>query len=259
MGHLTAGGVRLVAGGRTLVRDAHFDARPGQITAIVGPNGSGKTTLLRVLAGVSRPVAGSVRLDGVAVARMSSGQRARLMTLLGSDATEPALTVREAVSTGRFAHHPWWDWRRTREDAASADEAIERVGLGALADRPFDTLSSGERQRAWIALALAQGANVLLLDEPTSHLDVRYAHDVLALLRAVARDDATVVVVLHDLNQAAEYADRVALIAGESLLGPTTPANLLDATTLERAYGVSFTAVDIGGARRVFSSGTKQP
>ena len=154
--------------------------------------------------------------------------------------------------TGRFAHHPWWDWRRTVADADAADAAIRRVGLDAFADRPFGTLSSGEQQRAWIALALAQGARVLLLDEPTSHLDVRYAHEVLGLLKRVATDGATVVVVLHDLNEAAAYADTVALLAGGALIAQGPPRAMIDPIPLERAYGVAFVAVDVDGKRRVF-------
>ena len=256
MGRLTAAGVRLTAGARTLLDDASFAAEPGLLTAIVGPNGAGKSTLLRALAGVAQPQAGRIELDGAAVAALRPAERARSITILVDETVEPALTVREAVATGRFAHHQWWDWRRTDDDAAAGADAIARVGLAALADRPFGTLSSGERQRAWIALALAQGARVMLLDEPTSHLDVRYAHEVLALLHAIARDGATVVVVLHDLNQAAQYADRVALLAGGSIEGPAGAEAVLQPAILERAYGVRFLAVDVCGVRRVFSTGS---
>jgi iron complex transport system ATP-binding protein len=245
--------VRLAIGGRPLLEGIDFEVHPGELAAVVGPNGVGKTTLLGALAGLLRPAAGDVQLDGVPVATLSAGERARALTILAEEVDAGGISVREAVATGRFAHHAWWDWRRTEQDAAAAAAALRRVGLDELADRPFDSLSSGERQRGWIALGLAQGADVLLLDEPTSHLDVRYAHEVLALLRAVAREGATVVVVLHDLNEAAAYADRVALLGGGRLLGFGPPETELEPEALRRAYGVPFAAVDAGGARRVFA------
>ena len=252
MGNLSARGLRVVRGGTTVLSGVDLDARVGTLSAIVGPNGAGKTTLLGALAGELRPAAGTVALDGVALSALGAAERARTLTTLAGGTTAPSLTVREAVVTGRFAHHAWWDWRRTAADATEADTAIERVGLAAYADRSFDTLSSGEQQRAWIALALAQGARVLLLDEPTSHLDVRYAHEVLGLLKRVAAGGATVVVVLHDLNEAAAYADHVALLAAGTLIAQGTPRALIDPALLERAYGVAFTAVDLEGKRRVF-------
>ncbi len=254
MGNLSARGLRLARGGRTILDRVDFDARPGAVAAIVGPNGAGKTTLLNALAGALRPSAGSVELDGVPVASLSAAERARALTMLSGGVAPPTLTVREAVETGRFAHHAWWDWRRTAADALEADDAIGRVDLSALVDRPFNSLSSGEQQRAWIALALAQGARVMLFDEPTSHLDVRYAQEVLALLKRVASGGATVVVVLHDLNEAAAYADHVVLIAEGTVIAQGPPSALIDPALLERAYGVEFTAVEIAGQRRVFAN-----
>jgi iron complex transport system ATP-binding protein len=252
VGNLSARGLRLTHGDRTILDGVDLEAQPGAITAIVGPNGAGKTTLLNALAGAHKPKAGSVELDGVSIATLGPAERARAVTILSGGVAPPTLSVHEAVETGRFAHHAWWDWRRTESDALEAAEAIRRVGLETFAERAFDSLSSGEQQRAWIALALAQGARVLLLDEPTSHLDVRYAHDVLGLLKRLASEGATVVVVLHDLNEAAAYADHVALLAAGSVVAQGPPRTLIDPVLLEQAYGVGFVTVEVDGHRRVF-------
>ena len=137
-------------------------------------------------------------------------ERALRVAFVTSDEVLPdALRVRDVVAIGRFPHHRWWQWREDVLDGESVEAALEAVGIGRLADRLFSTLSSGERQRVWIALGLAQATPVLLLDEPTSHLDVRVAHEILGLLRKLARSGKTIACVLHDLNDAAAYADRI--------------------------------------------------
>ena len=256
MGHVTLRGVRLTAGARTLLDDLSLDALPGELVALVGPNGAGKTTLLRAIAGFVMPAAGEIVLDGVAVASLATRERARAVTLIGSDAEAPAGTsVREVVATGRFAYRAWWDWSTSVDDALAAESALERVGLSACAERAFETLSSGERQRAWLALALAQDARLVLLDEPTSHLDPRYALEMLCLMRGIARDATTAFVVLHDLNEAAAVADRVAVLGDGALLAFAPPDDALHPDVLERAFGIAFDRIDAGGAARVFPRG----
>lgn len=256
MGHVKLEGVRLIAGERTLLEAVSFEALPGELIAIVGPNGAGKTTLLRALAGFFAPAAGDIWLDGIAVRALTARQRARAVTLIGSDVEEPhGTSVREVVATGRFSYRPWWDWSETPEDFAAAGLALARVGMEEFAERPFETLSSGERQRVWLALALAQDARLVLLDEPTSHLDPRHALDMLCLMRGIASSPVSSFVVLHDLNEAAAVADRIAVLGEGRLLRFAPPDDALDPQILERAFGIAFDRVTAGGAIRVIPRG----
>jgi len=245
--------VSLSAGGRAILRDITFDARAGELTAIVGPNGVGKTTLLRAIAGIVRPGAGTIAVDGRDVATLQARERAQTFASIAPDAASPdGMTVREVALMGRYAQRAWWSWERTESDLREADSAIATVGLGAFADRSFSTLSSGERGRAWIALGLAQSTSVLLLDEPTSHLDVRVALEMLALLRSLARSGKTAVCVLHDLSEAATFADRIALLGEGTQLAFGEPSAVLDPALLERAYGVPFDRIEDGRRTLVF-------
>ena len=226
----------------------------GEFIAVLGANGAGKTTLLRALAGVRRTDGGRISLDGHDVASLHPAQRARLLAhIAADDLFIDRLGVRDVVAMGRYAHHRWWEWREERRDDAAIARALAAVGMQAFASRAFDTLSSGERQRVWLAMGLAQEAPVLLLDEPTSHLDVRAAHDILGLLRAQAAAGKTVVCVLHDVNEAAEFADRILLIGSGAVLALADPENALSPAVLERAYGVRMERMrSPSGALRVF-------
>ena len=255
MGHVTVHNVRLAAGVRTLLEHVNFEVRPGELLAIVGANGAGKTTLLRAIAGFVPVAAGAVLHDGRDVHALTGPERARSLTLIGDDVETPhGMSVRDVVMTGRFAHRRWWDWITGEADIFAAQGALARVDLASLGERSFDSLSSGERQRAWIALALAQDAGTLLLDEPTSHLDLRVSHQILALLRELARAGKTVVCAIHDVNDAAAYADRIALLGDGRLAALDTPDRVLISGVLETTYGVAMERVRLaGGGIRVFA------
>jgi iron complex transport system ATP-binding protein len=256
MGRVSLRAVTLAAGTRTLLRDVSLEVAPGELIAIVGANGAGKTTLLRAIAGGTRPQQGTIAIDGADPHALHARARARAVTLIGSDVeTPPATTVREVVATGRFAFRAWWDWTHDDASEAAVTTALANVELAQLSERDFETLSSGERQRAYLALALAQDAGVVLLDEPTSHLDPRYALETLCAIRGIASGTRSALVVLHDLNEAAAVADRIAVLGDGRRLVCAAPNDALDPEVLERAFGIAFDRFDDDANVRVIPRG----
>jgi iron complex transport system ATP-binding protein len=233
--------LRLAYHGVPVVHDASIRLAPGAVTALVGPNGSGKSTLLRALARLHRPQHGDVRLDGEegSALALSAKEFARRVTLLAQSRPTPAgVSVHDVVGYGR---HPYRGrWRADDPDGPRAVAWAMRVtGVEAMADRGVDELSGGERQRVWLATCLAQDTGVLLLDEPTTFLDLRYQVEILDLVRDLADDHrVSVGVVLHDLNQAAAVADRVVLLDGGRVRAAGTPADVLTAAALTETYGI---------------------
>jgi iron complex transport system ATP-binding protein len=240
----TNGRVRLAAEHVTLayddsvvVRDLDLQLTEGSFTAIVGPNGCGKSTLLRALGRLMRPASGQVLLDGRAIARTPTREVARVLGLLPQAPVAPdGLTVADLVARGRHPHQTWLrQW--SRDDEAVVAEALAWTDLADLADRPVDALSGGQRQRAWISMALAQGTDLLLLDEPTTYLDLSHQIDVLELVgRLHAERGRTVVVVLHDLNLAARYAQRLVAMKDGALVASGAPDEVLTEALLADVF-----------------------
>ncbi len=211
----------------------------GEITAIIGPNGCGKSTLLRAFARLLAPLAGVVLLDGTDVHRRPAREFARELGLLPQGATCPdGLTVEDLVARGRYPHRGRWrPW--SARDQQQVDAALEQTTMGDLRDQLVDELSGGQRQRAWIAMALAQDTPTMLLDEPTTYLDLAHQIEVLDLLVRLNRERGrTIVLVLHDLNEAARYSDRIIAMRDGRIAADGPPAEVLTAGTVERVFGL---------------------
>jgi iron complex transport system ATP-binding protein len=225
---LAADGVRLAYGDHVVVDDLDLELTDGSFTAIVGPNGCGKSTLLRALGRLLRPTSGTVLLDGRAITSTSTREVAKVLGLLPQTPLAPeGLTVADLVARGRHPHQSWLrQW--SADDEAVVTEALTWTDMADLADAPVDALSGGQRQRAWISMALAQGTDLLLLDEPTTYLDLAHQVDVLELVgRLHAERGRTVVVVLHDLNLAARHAQRLVAMKDGVLVAAGTPDEVL--------------------------------
>ena len=211
----------------------------GSVTAIIGPNGSGKSTLLRALARLLRPETGSVLLDGKEISRMSPGQVARqIATLPQSPGAVPGMTVLELVEQGRYAHTGPLRMRSDR-DREAVERALDLTTSGHFRHRLLDSLSGGERQRVWIALALAQEPRILLLDEPTTFLDINHQIQVLNLIQSLNRERGlTVVMALHDLNQASQYAERLVVLHDGRIVEEGPPKSVIREDILASVFNV---------------------
>jgi iron complex transport system ATP-binding protein len=241
---IAAEGVSFAFRERPVVADVSLAVAAGELLAVLGPNGSGKTTLLRLLAGLLAPSAGTVRLDGQPLGRLSRRAVARRMALVPQDPrVDYPFTALEVTLMGRAPHQTGLGLPSSR-DLAIAEDALARVDAGALAGRVLDHLSGGERQRVFVARALAQEPSVLLLDEPTTHLDVRHQLDTHALLRDLCRERGLAcVTVVHDLNLAMAYCDRVVVLAGGRVAVAGPPAQALTEERVAAVFGVTIAVV----------------
>jgi iron complex transport system ATP-binding protein len=229
---------------RTVVHDLDLAVPDGRVTVIVGPNACGKSTTLRALGRLLKPRSGSVLLDGEALTRLPTKKIAQQIGLLPQTPVAPeAITVADLVARGRQPHQHWWQqWSDADERAVT--EAMERTDVAALADRSVDELSGGQRQRVWIAMALAQETELLLLDEPTTYLDIAHQVEVLDLVRQLNHDkDRTVVLVLHDLNQAARYADHLVAMKSGRIVAEGPPAEVVTADLVREVFGLDCVVV----------------
>jgi len=225
-------------GGTIVVHELSLRIQPGTITVLVGPNGCGKSTLLRGLSRLLKPASGGVYLSGRDIHAMKARDLARKLGILPQSPTAPdGLTVHELVAQGRYPHQNWFQqW--SAEDERIVQDALNTTNLSMFADRPVDTLSGGQRQRAWIAMALAQQTEVLLLDEPTTYLDLAYQMDVLDLLDDLNAEGRTIVMVLHDLNQAARYADTIVAMRGGQILAQGAPEDVMTPENILQVFGL---------------------
>ena len=226
-------------GAAKIIDGLALDVPRGGVTTIVGPNGCGKSTLLRAVAGLIPRERGEVVLDGRNNAEMKRREIARTLAVLPQTPVAPdGLTVRDLVGRGRHPHQTWL--RQTSgNDRAMVDEMMELTQVAEFAERPLERLSGGQRQRAWIAMVLAQDTPLVLLDEPTTYLDLSHSVELLALIRRLADDMArTVVMVLHDLNLAARFSDQLVVMKGGEVQAAGTPAEVVSEQLLADVFSL---------------------
>ncbi len=236
---LTMSQIQYDAGKRRILSGIDLTLDAGRIYGLVGQNGSGKSTLLKIVARQIEPTSGTIEVQGQAASSWRGRAFARQVAYMPQfTSTTDGMTVRELVALGRFPWHGTLG-RFTRADRDMVDEAIRRTDLEKFADRLVANMSGGERQRAWIAMMLAQNARCLLLDEPTSALDLAHQAGVLSLLRELCHErDLTIVVVLHDINLAARYCDEIVALDGGAILARGTPRDIVRADVLKSVFGV---------------------
>ena len=242
---LEVDGATIAYGDRVVIDDLDLVVPPGRISIIVGANACGKSTLLRAMARLLAPTSGAVLLDGAPISEMATKKVATVLGLLPQTPIAPeGIVVADLVGRGRYPHQGLFARWTAADDAAVAD-ALEATGSLELADRPVDELSGGQRQRIWISMALAQQTDVLLLDEPTTFLDVSHQVDVLDLLTDLNRArGTTIVIVLHDLNLAARYADHLFAVKEGKIVASGTPREVVTPDTVESVFGMSSRVID---------------
>ncbi|MGG0668455.1 ABC transporter ATP-binding protein [Sporosarcina koreensis] len=222
---------------KTTIQDFSFSVEKGEVLSIIGPNGSGKSTLLKAISGFTPYYKGTVMLEGTNIKSMKSKQIAQKMCMLSQKNQAPNdMSVKDLVSYGRFPHKRWFE-KLNDEDMEIIDWALSKTYLTEYQDRPVSSLSGGESQRAWIAMALAQSPKILLLDEPTTYLDISHQHEVLELVRELNSEmDMTVLMVLHDLNQASQYSDRIVVVQSGEKAMQGTPKEVMTQEMIRSVY-----------------------
>lgn len=229
---------------RSVLKELNLQIPEESFTVIIGPNACGKSTLLRSLARLIRPAAGEVLLDGDAISSVPTKQLARTIGLLPQTSLAPeGITVADLVSRGRHPHQSLLR-RWGREDEAAVRHALEVTGTTELASRAVDELSGGQRQRAWIAMTLAQQTPILLLDEPTTYLDIAHQIEVLELCTQLQRDGRTLVAVLHDLNQALRYATHLVAMREGQIIAQGAPEEIGTAELVREVFGIDSLVIE---------------
>ncbi|CAM3987191.1 ABC transporter ATP-binding protein [Cohnella lubricantis] len=239
MSRLSTNRLSLAYGNRRIVEELNIAVPDGKITALVGSNGSGKSTILKAMARILAPAGGCVHLDGKEIHRQSTKEVAKQLAILPQNPSSPeGLTVRELVSFGRYPHQRGFG-SLNAEDRRMIDWALQATGMQGFSDRSVDQLSGGQRQRAWIAMALAQGTELLLLDEPTTYLDMAHQIEVMMLLEQLNRSQkTTIVMVVHDLNHAARYAQHLVALKQGTVLYEGEPTEVMTSEMLRDVFGI---------------------
>ena len=244
--HISAG-----YGGPLVVQDVSLELNPGEVLALLGPNGCGKSTLLRVIAGLQAPAGGQVLVDGTPAQRLTRRQLAQTVTYLPQSRTVPNITAYRMVLHGRF---PYLSYpRRYRpEDHVAARRALEQADAWDLAQLPVQSLSGGQRQKVYLAMALAQNTQTILMDEPTTYLDIRHQLDLMGFSRSLAEQGRAVVLVLHDLCLALRFAHRGAVMEDGRLLQTGTPEELFASGILTQTFHTRLARVETGEGWRYY-------
>ncbi|MEV6710973.1 ABC transporter ATP-binding protein [Lentzea sp. NPDC051208] len=241
---LGAEGVTVGYADRVVLDNLDVAIPTGVITTVIGPNGCGKSTLLRTLSRLLKPRQGTVLLDGGDIARLKTKDIAKRMGLLPQTPIAPeGLTVADLVARGRHPHQSWVrQW--SSDDADVVAKALHMTGVADLAHRPVDSLSGGQRQRVWISMTLAQGTDLLLLDEPTTYLDLAHAIDVIDLVDDLHEGGCTIVMVLHDLNLAVRYSDNLIVMKSGSIVAQGHPSEVITSELLLDTFGLQAKVID---------------
>ncbi|UOE77590.1 ABC transporter ATP-binding protein [Parageobacillus thermoglucosidasius] len=230
---------------KTVIQDVSLVVPSGKISVMIGANGCGKSTLLKTMARLIKPSSGQIILDGKPISQFPPKQLARILGLLPQSPVIPeGITVADLVGRGRFPHQSWLSgW--TKKDYEAVAEAMEFMNIIEFANHPIDELSGGQRQRVWIAMALAQQPDILLLDEPTTFLDITYQIEILDLLTDLNRKHGTtIVMVLHDINLSARYADYIFALHKGRLVAEGEPSKVITSTLIKEIFGLDCTVIE---------------
>ncbi len=223
-------------GGKEVLRGVHLAVEKGEFVAVIGPNGSGKSTLVKCLTGFLRPKEGMILLEGKNITSWKSKERARKLAVLHQEAGEPLpFRVRDYVELGRYPHHGFADGSR-EEDRESVSRAIARAGIGRFESRKLTELSGGERQMVYLARALAQNPEIIILDEPVSHLDIGHTVSIMDAMTTLNETGVAVLAVLHDINLASDYADRIIALKDGMVFAEGSPSQVMDYRTVEQLF-----------------------
>lgn len=244
--HVSAG-----YGSKLVVEDISLDLNPGQVLTLLGPNGSGKSTLLRTIAGLHPLAGGQIKIDGVPVKQLTRRQMAQKITYMPQSRTTPNITARKMVLHGRF---PYLSYpRRYRaEDYEAARRAMERSDALDLADSPVQSLSGGQRQKVYLAMAMAQETQTILMDEPTTYLDIQHQLNLMNVARQMAQQGTAVVLVLHDLCLALRFSDRCVLLQEGQMVQQGTPEEVFQSGALDEVFQAHIRRVETQGGWRYY-------